>query len=257
MARSRRTAAGMPEAGVLSGDEHLPIYRRLYLALVEQIASGALKPGDSLPAEGDIARHYNIAPGTVRRAMQELADKGLIDRVHGRGTFVRRPNFDNAMLRFLRFRNAAGAVILPESRIVARRIIPIPEHLAAKLFTVERTVLHMVRHRLWDGAVRLVEDIYLPARRFRALLDASPQDIGPLLYPAYERLCGQLVCAIEEELAVTEATADDAHALGLAPGSLVVNIERSAKDAMGNPLEWRLSRAEAKSFRYNVSSGQR
>jgi len=256
MARPRRPAVVEREAYALCGDSHLPLYRRLYLAFAEQIAAGVLKPGDSLPAEADIARRYTLAPGTVRRAMQDLADKGLIDRIHGRGTFVRRPNFDHAMLRFLRFRDSGGAVIHPESRIVARRIIPIPAQLGAKLATAERTVLHMVRHRLWDGAVRLIEDIYLPEHRFIRLLDASPEEVGPLLYPAYERLCGQLVCGIEEEIAMTEATAEDAAALGLAPGSLVVSIERLARDATGRPLEWRLSRAEAKRFRYRVSSDQ-
>jgi len=254
MASPHRPVVAVSKACALSGDAHLPIYRRLYQALAEQIASGALKPGDSLPAEADLARLYAIAPGTVRRAMEDLAAKGLIDRVHGRGTFVRRPNFDNAMLRFLRFRDADGAVIHPESRIVLRRVIPTPAHLPAKLATVERTVLHMVRHRLWDGAVRLVEDIYLPAHRFGRLLELSPAEIGPLLYPAYERWCGQMVYVIEEELAMIEATDDDAATLGLAPGSLVVSIERVAKDATGCAMEWRLSRAEAKRFRYRVSS---
>lgn len=41
-----------------------------------------------LPAERDLASEYGVAYGTVRRAMELLRDRGLVESVHGRGTFV-------------------------------------------------------------------------------------------------------------------------------------------------------------------------
>lgn len=50
---------------------------------------GELRPGDKLPAEQAIASEYQVAYSTVRRAMKELRDRGLIETVWGKGTFVK------------------------------------------------------------------------------------------------------------------------------------------------------------------------
>jgi GntR family transcriptional regulator len=246
--------AGVPP---LEGNVYLPLYRRLHDTFARMIAEGRWKPGDGLPAETEIARSYRIAAGTVRRAMDELAGSGLIERRHGLGTFVRRPNFDNAMLRFFQFRDASGAPFVPESRIVRRALGPCPGVAADALGLGDSNAVHLVRHRLWDGAVRLIEDIHLPPDRFSALLDAATGEIGALLYPAYERLCGQVVFAISEDIEIGEAEDCDAAHLGLPPGSLVFRITRVARNALGAAIEWRISRGDARRFRYQVSLAAR
>lgn len=249
------SAAPQHSAPPLEGDIHLPLYRRLYQTFAQRITAGEWRPGDGLPAEIDLARTYHVAPGTVRRAIDDLVANGLVERKHGHGTYVARPNFNNAMLRFFRFRDASGAALVPESRILKRDICPAPAHVALHLRLKDAFVLHLVRHRLWDGATRLVEDIYLPLERFRSLLTADIMDIGPLLYPAYERLCREIVFAIDEEIVIIESTEADAEALGCAPGELVVSIERIARNALGEPIEWRVSRGEARRFRYKLTFG--
>src|SRR5262249_50783472 len=114
-------------------------------------------------------------------------------------------------------------------------------------------VIQVVRHRHWEGAARLLEDIYLPPALFGKFLDFSPEEIGPLLYPAYERICGQLVCFIDEEITVRDVSEEDADILRLKSGDLVVAIERLAKNASGLPIEWRTSRGDARNFRYKIS----
>lgn len=52
------------------------------------ITSGRLAPGSKLPAEVELASQYGVARVTVRRAVQELRDRGLLVVVHGRGTYV-------------------------------------------------------------------------------------------------------------------------------------------------------------------------
>ncbi|MCA0423754.1 MAG: GntR family transcriptional regulator [Proteobacteria bacterium] len=246
----------MHAAPPLEGDVHLPLYRRLYETFARRIAAGDWKPGDGLPAETGLAKIYRIAPGTVRRALDDLALNGLVERRHGLGTFVRRPNFDNAMLRFFRFRDKDGNAFLPESRIVSRKLVSTPPKVARQLGLTDPLVIKMVRHRLWDGVPRLVEDIFLPQDRFKPLLSVSEEMIGPLLYPAYEQLCGQVVFAIEEDISIADVTVDDAADLGLQTGDLTVSVERIARNATATPIEWRISRGEARRFRYQLTSGQ-
>ncbi len=64
------------------------VYMRVADDIEARIASGELSPGTRLRSERDLAAHYGVAYGTVRRAMQVLREKGLIVTIHGRGTFV-------------------------------------------------------------------------------------------------------------------------------------------------------------------------
>lgn len=58
--------------------------------LAARIAAGELQPGERLTPERELAAEYGVAYLTIRRAMQELRERGLIVTVHGRGTFVAR-----------------------------------------------------------------------------------------------------------------------------------------------------------------------
>ena len=63
-------------------------YLRVAGDIAARIASGELAPGARLLAERALAEYYGVAYGTVRRAMQVLRERGLIETIHGRGTFV-------------------------------------------------------------------------------------------------------------------------------------------------------------------------
>ena len=57
--------------------------------LFERITSGKLKPGDKLPSEAMLVKQYGASRITIGRAMRELQQRGLIDRVAGSGSYVR------------------------------------------------------------------------------------------------------------------------------------------------------------------------
>ena len=70
-------------------DPDSPVLAYVQLAddLARKIGSGELT--GRLPAERDLASEYGVAYGTVRRAMELLRERGLVESVHGRGTFVK------------------------------------------------------------------------------------------------------------------------------------------------------------------------
>jgi GntR family transcriptional regulator, arabinose operon transcriptional repressor len=63
-------------------------HQRLREHLVNQIATGRLKPGQKLPSEHFLVRTLGVARTTIRQAMSSLENEGLIRRVQGKGTFV-------------------------------------------------------------------------------------------------------------------------------------------------------------------------
>src|SRR5205807_7912349 len=74
-----------------------PVYKavrtsRLYEQIVQQIEEsilkGALKPGDQLPAERELAQNFGVSRTAVREAVKTLREKGLVEAYSGRGTFI-------------------------------------------------------------------------------------------------------------------------------------------------------------------------
>ena len=69
----------------------MPIYVQIVKYVTSHIEDGSWQPGHRLPAERAMADDWGVAYLTIRRAMKELREKGLIVSVQGRGTYVKDP----------------------------------------------------------------------------------------------------------------------------------------------------------------------
>lgn len=67
----------------------LTLQEKLYNELSSQIKSGKYKPGDKIPSEPQLVNIYKISRVTVRNAIQQLVDEGILIKKHGKGTFVK------------------------------------------------------------------------------------------------------------------------------------------------------------------------
>ena len=79
---------GREGAALVSAAAGVPLHRQLYLVLHDEIGRGALAAGDVLPTEQSLCEQFGVSRITVRRALADLADTGLIERRHGVGSFV-------------------------------------------------------------------------------------------------------------------------------------------------------------------------
>ncbi|MCL6702220.1 GntR family transcriptional regulator [Pseudomonas sp. T1.Ur] len=237
----------------LSSDTRLPLYQRLRDQLAEQIANNRWRPGEAIPTEAALSAEYALSTGTVRKAIDALVAEGILERQQGRGTFIRRPQFQSSLFRFFRFQSASGERRVPESQILSVEPVAAPSAVAQALgLPVDAPVIRIVRLRLLEVAPVLAEEIWLPRSRFQALLEIDLSQKGPLLYPIYEETCGQVVAYAQETLTAESVNEVYARLLQVPVNSPVVVIERLARDYAGNPLEWRRSRGHAEHFRYSV-----
>ena len=67
----------------------IPIYRQLVDAIRAEVKKGTLPPQTQLPTVQELSDTLNVARGTVKRVYDELEREGLVEKVQGRGTFVR------------------------------------------------------------------------------------------------------------------------------------------------------------------------
>jgi GntR family transcriptional regulator len=227
-------------------------YAVLAEALRHRIFTGEWMPGVALPAEQALARDNRVALGTMRQALQLLVDEGLIERIHGRGTFVREGLSGASMLRFFRFGSEDAGV--PASKIVSTKsAVPSAEVLRRLGRPPGEPVLHLLRLRSLDGTPCLLENIWLPLPEFAALQDGDDGHWGDLLYPLYAQRCGVRVHRAVDHIAFGRLSAAQARRLELPSGHPCAVVERSAYDMAGRCVEVRTTRGDANAFHYSVT----
>jgi GntR family transcriptional regulator len=227
-------------------------YGALAAELRQRIVDGHWLPGTALPSEQQLATERGVALGTLRQALAVLAEEGLVERRHGRGTFVRAALAGAPMLRFFRFGERDGEI--PASRIVSRQVVAAPAAAAAGLGLPGGTkVLRLRRVRSVGGLPRLLEELWLPLPLFNALVDSEPASWGDLLYPYFAERCGVHVHRVVDQISFAQLNATDARALKLDIGHPCALVQRQAYDLAGRCVEWRITRGDAMAFRYTVS----
>jgi GntR family transcriptional regulator len=166
---------------------------------------------------------------------------------------VRRPRFDSSLFRFFRFKSRSGEAVLPTARIVERGLEVPDETVRAGLALGPRArAIRLHRQRLVDGKPVLVEQVWVPREGFEPLATLPLAEFGDLLYPLYERLCRQVVATARETLVVEQAERELAKTLGIAAGSPVIVVHRTALNFAGRPIEWRSTRGAAAGFQYQI-----
>jgi len=228
-------------------------YGWLAAGLRARITQGEWPPGAALPAEAALAKEHGVALGTLRQALALLVDQGLLERRHGRGTFVRGGLDGASMLRFFRFRHAGDLQAAPRSAIRARAVVPASAAAAEALgLPAGAPVLTLERLRSLDGRPVLLERITLPLPLFAPLAESDPAGWDDLLYPMFQRVCGVTVHRAEDQLGFALLSAADAALLGLPAGHPGAQVQRRAFDLAGRCIELRHTQGDALAFAYTA-----
>ncbi|WP_370286410.1 GntR family transcriptional regulator [Pseudooceanicola nanhaiensis] len=234
-------------------DDRLPAYLRLRDDIARRIAAGEWRPDEALPSDNRLAAEHALSVGTVRKALQQLSDEGLLERRQGAGTFLRKPAFDATLFRFFQVHEHGAEKSIPSSQLISRELAIAPEHAADALGTAQ--VIRIERLRCLSKQPLLFEEIYIPQARFPGFEAIPAEDIGPLLYPVYFERFGVFVARAEDEVSFGAADRTIAARLGLTEGDAVARIERTAFAMTGEAIEWRVASGRADRFRYRSRIG--
>lgn len=232
-------------------------YGVLAEALRARVLAGEWQPGGNIPAETALAQTYGVALGTMRQALALLVQDGVLQRQHGRGTFVSPGLTDASMMRFFRFHSGDAAPAsppeIPVSRILRRRLRRASAH-ESQAFGLNRDsqLLQLERLRSVDGRPCLLETIVLPLPLFGPLVESDPADWGNLMYPLYQQRCQVVVHHAEDDLSFSQLNASQAARLNLPSGHPCVVVQRQAYALAGHCVERRTTRGDAWSFNYTA-----
>lgn len=233
----------------------VPLYSQVRERLRERIADGTYAPQARLPSESEIGALLKVSRITVRQALGDLQQEGVIVKVPGKGTFVapNRPSQELARLEgFGEAMSRKGHRIV--NRVVKHALVAAPPAVAARLALAPGapvTEIHRVR-RL-DRAPVSFEITYLPpaiGERLRRE-NLEERDIFLILETDYGIRLGYADVRIDAITAdATLADEDLAAALHVEPGAALLRIERLTWSADGVPLDFEYLYVRGEAFQY-------
>ncbi|MTB64274.1 UTRA domain-containing protein [Streptococcus sp. zg-86] len=229
----------------------------LYLQLVETLETEIrekLEANEKLLSERELTQVYGVSRITVRLALQELEKRGLVYKVHGKGTFVSEVSHQAVDLSmaysFTDQMRRVGRV--PKTQILSFEKIQATDYLAQRLqVAVDDPVFELERLRLADGIPMMLERTYVPAVLFESLSEKELQ-VKPL-YEIFAEDFEQVIRLAEEEFYASIALENEARLLDIQNGDAVLHLIRKTYNDKNRIIEYTFSIARADQFRYKIS----
>jgi len=227
----------------------VPLYQQLQSQLERLILDGTWRLKEPLPSETLLAERLQISVMTVRQAMAQLVNKGLIYREKGRGTFVTPQSLDHHLQRLESFsEDMQGRGLRPDSQTLVFEITTAPPEIAEQLYISPRArVLHLKRLRLVEGRAVALHDAYIT----RTDITRADLERRGSLYALLESK-GISLLEADETLEAIAADAEVAQQLSIEEGAPLLKATRISWDRTHTPIEHVVALYLADFYRYTV-----
>jgi GntR family transcriptional regulator len=236
----------------LSDETGVPLYIQIRNLLRERIRLGEWDADEPMPTEEELVAHFGVSRTTVRQAMSDLANEGLVVRHAGRGTFARQPVM---VVRMQQWHSLTTDIsqrgLQPSKKTLCVEKLDARAEIAHRTSELaEGDILHIQSVRYADGIPIVVLDNYFPFELCGFLaeveLDAPNNSIEHALAEH-----GIELARANGEISAAAATKEEAKHLEITPGAPVVEIAMKTYNADGRVVEY--SRAVVVSERYPLA----
>jgi len=240
----------MHSAAIPTSGGTLPLCRKIREDLAVKIRSGQWRVDEEIPSEAALCLRYGVSRGTIRQALAELVQQGLIYRRQGRGSFVQRPKLEGSVLGSYRL-YMSRAPLDARSHVLLCRSRPASKEVQRALGLTEREgIYELQRIRYVNGTPISLQVSYLPAGLCPGLekVDLSKE----ALYTILEREYGVVFQRAEEFIEPVLADARVARYLHIPRGSPVFLVERTSYMADDRVGEFRRGHMRGDLYRYRI-----
>jgi GntR family phosphonate transport system transcriptional regulator len=215
----------------------IALWRQIAQDLETDILSARLAPGDRLPTETELAARYSVNRHTLRRALSELTQKGLVEATPRLGTFVTKSRLAYPISKDTRFSEiVARAGREPGGRLLSKSEgAPPPEVAAHLLLPGDAEAIQLELMRIANNEPICLSTNWFPAGRFPRIgqFFAQTRSITKSLkmsgVPTYRRKLSRI--------SARPANSAERSALGLNPGDTVLVVEAINVDAEETPIQ--------------------
>lgn len=233
--RAKTSGHGLFSRGALPAQGG-PLYLQLKRLIEDAIRDARIGNGDALPSERDIAENLSLSRVTVRKAIRQLAEDGVLVQRRGSGTYVApKPNrVEQSLSQLTSFTEdmARRGMEVHAVWLDAGIYPPSPQETVALGLSGDERVARIRRLRLTRDRPLAIERASLSER-----LLPDPKSIGASLYEHLDKDGNRPVRAVQRIRAVSTSEADAA-LLQVSPGAPSLDIERTSYSADGRVIEF-------------------
>ncbi len=197
----------------------LPIYVQISEMLIREIAAGRLVDGERLPPERDMAKHHGTTVRTLRKSLNELEKKGLLERIQGSGNYIRHSTSVESIYSMFRLELINGGG-LPTADVLSVDRCDKPSDLPD--FGTAKEATRIRRLRFLNQTPIAVEEIWLDG-------DAgciAPDALQDSLYQFYRRTLGFWISRAQDSVSIGAVPRWSPDEFGLPAGQITGYIER-------------------------------
>ncbi len=221
----------VPVAQTKTSPHALPIYVQIAELLTRDIVAGRLIDGERLKPEREMAAELGVSVGTLRKALRDMGEKGLIEAVQGSGNYVRSSGDTGTVYAMFRLELLEGGG-LPRAEVLSLDHMEKPRDLPG--FGTSQRGTRIRRLRTLNDTIIAVEEIWLDA-------DAGVIEetmISESLYATYRKALGLWILRAEDRVSLSAVPdwAPDTYAPR--PGDTVGYIERLSWSDRPNAIEF-------------------
>lgn len=213
-----------------------PLYSMVVSEAEELIAAGQWRDGDRLPPERELCRRFEVSRATLRQALAELEDRGLVTRHQGRGTFVSKRRAQLPIVGVFSIHDAMEALGLRmATRVLRAERVEADRGLAADLGCMPGdAVVFIERLRIGDGEPMVLDTAHLHADLFPGLEEVDFERRS--LYDVLETDYGRAVAEASETLEPVILTPRECRLLEVPAHTTALLTRRISSDAKGTVL---------------------
>ena len=234
----------------LDYDSFIPLHGQLKEALKNDILNGGYT--EKIPSERELMEIFSVSRSTVRQAVNELVKEGVLEKKHGRGTFVSHRTVEEWLGNLSTF-NAVieGMGMKPRIKLLYQGVESSPAEVARTLGLKEFYVIERLRYA--DDIPIALEKQYYPLEIGLKLAEFDLNNAA--IYDLLEKSIGVNLWEAEQIITSTTPTHEESELLGVPALTGVLLTERYITDPEGNPVEYERSlyRADMYAFRIKLT----
>lgn len=230
----------------------VPVYYQIKQYIEGLIRNKNLKSGDKIPSEREFTEKFHVSRMTIRQAVMELVNSGVLIRKKGKGTFVSdQRKIEKALNQLNGFtEDMLNRGLNPGSKLLGFDLISVGIEIGHKLQLSESEQVYQIRRtRYADQRPMAIETTYIPEKIVPGL---TSSEADTSLYDYVEKSRGLKIDHAEQSLEAALVTAEEAHLLDVPEGSPILVIERISFLKNGTAFEFTRSLYRADRYKFIV-----
>lgn len=243
----------------MKNNDPVPLYQQLKDTLHQQIEQGAFQPDQLIPSERNLCARFHISRITVRQAISEMINEGILYRKQGKGTFVAKPKVNQGLVRIVNFsKTILDLGMKPSTKVLGSEVVPADIQIAKILdLPVTDQVMKLFLLGMGDGQPLVYyESCFSLSLGRRMVREAVKNEKKGTPFSTYDLYGGGIGAVPARVIQTLEAVVTDvrhASLMKVKKGAALLMITSVFEAQDGRPLEFRKALYRGDRYKFHIT----